>query len=706
MTSTAWIYPSSCPTGPENATLTGADVDAASDATDPEPNNSTDQAADVDTTDAIADLEITVDSVPTLKPSETGVIDLNVHNHGPSDSGQFDVTFALPAGVAFDTTHANPDGCVESAGVVTCTVAGPLADGADHDVVIPILMLTNQPTSGPIAPVEALVENQTVTDDDSDNDAAAATPVLDLSGDTDGDGIPDHLEIDPHGTGIPLDTDGDGTPDYLDLDSDNDGILDADETDGGDPTVDTDGDGIPDYRDLDSDNDGILDVEEGGNGALDADNDGTIDSMDNPATGDVDGDGLADAADTTRVDTNTDGVDDYRDLDSDGDNIPDVEEGGNGALDADNDGTIDSMDNPATGDVDGDGLADNVPAQAPTDTDNDGTPDYQSLDADGDGIPDSVEAGVDPTQPIDSDGDGSPDYQDLNSDNDGEPDSVEAGADPNNPVDTDNDGIADYRDPLGATLSGDVFEDLDRDGTRDGGEPSLSGVEVMLVSPGPDGEFGTSDDVVVETITTDGPFAFTNVDDGDYRVVVNKSTLATGLFATDDSDGGSDQIISITVDGATVYPVNFGENFAAVSGVFTSPDGNPVPNTEVTLTDAAGNTFTTTTDADGRYMIEGTMANPIAAGEAQVAGTWDGRPVVQELTIEGANEVVVANLAATATPSSNPQSIPSSTPAGPLAFTGASSAAQIWIGMVLVLAGLAFTVVSRRRQGLRHATQA
>ncbi|MBT8311790.1 MAG: gliding motility-associated C-terminal domain-containing protein, partial [Flavobacteriaceae bacterium] len=124
--------------------------------------------------------------------------------------------------------------------------------------------------------------------------------------DTDGDGVPDHVDIDDDNDGIidviedldadgdgaptthPPDTDGDGIPDYLDIDSDNDGSLDNVEAQltatyiapcgidsdgnglddhyeetpgscGGLTPVDTDEDGIPDYRDIDSDNDGILD---------------------------------------------------------------------------------------------------------------------------------------------------------------------------------------------------------------------------------------------------------------------------------------------------------------------------------------------------------------------------------------------------------------------------------------------------------------
>ena len=50
----------------------------------------------------------------------------------------------------------------------------------------------------------------------SANDSVDASPVIDLSGDSDGDGVSDHDEMDPDDTGRPVDSDGDGTPDYLD----------------------------------------------------------------------------------------------------------------------------------------------------------------------------------------------------------------------------------------------------------------------------------------------------------------------------------------------------------------------------------------------------------------------------------------------------------------------------------------------------------
>ncbi|MGI6394367.1 MAG: hypothetical protein ACOX2F_06515 [bacterium] len=78
------------------------------------------------------------------------------------------------------------------------------------------------------------------------------------NGDADGDGIPNSVEC-PE---CPCrDTDGDDLPDYLDLDSDGDTIPDSTECPE-QPCKDTDGDGTPDYLDRDSDGDGLPDKKE------------------------------------------------------------------------------------------------------------------------------------------------------------------------------------------------------------------------------------------------------------------------------------------------------------------------------------------------------------------------------------------------------------------------------------------------------------
>ncbi|WCL82442.1 T9SS type A sorting domain-containing protein [Saprospira sp. CCB-QB6] len=84
----------------------------------------------------------------------------------------------------------------------------------------------------------------------------------DPTGDLDGDGIPNYSDADfPYCSGIVngvcanFDSDGDGSPDHVDLDADNDGIPDLVEAGG----VDTDGDGQVDSN-IDADGDGLVDI--------------------------------------------------------------------------------------------------------------------------------------------------------------------------------------------------------------------------------------------------------------------------------------------------------------------------------------------------------------------------------------------------------------------------------------------------------------
>lgn len=221
-------------------TLADGTVSVTSNGIDPVSSNSTNRPAPITVGDRRADLAITVDSAPALRPGATGALDLDVANHGPSDSPDFDVTYTLPLGVAFDTSGANPNRCERSATTITCHVDGPVAAGAHADLKIPVLMLTTQPTSGPIQPQTATLGRRTVADPVSSNDSVDTAPSLDLTGDSNGDGISDADQIDPDGTGRPSDRDGDGIPDYLDqpgvdvsgevfLDLDRDGVLDLGE---------------------------------------------------------------------------------------------------------------------------------------------------------------------------------------------------------------------------------------------------------------------------------------------------------------------------------------------------------------------------------------------------------------------------------------------------------------------------------------------
>jgi uncharacterized repeat protein (TIGR01451 family)/fimbrial isopeptide formation D2 family protein len=362
---------------------------------------------------------------------------------------------------------------------------------------------------------DGVIDSTTDTDNDGISDVAdGADAVFGDAIDSDNDGIPNSTDIDDDNDGIldtvegsgAVDTDGDGVTDSLDLDSDNDGIndllesglntielnvmdangdgridftvavgtnglaniIEAGAVDSGNPDYDnnntgpdavanTDGTGPADFRDLDSDNDGINDVIEGAE--TDADGNGLIDSTPDPVTGQVPG------ADNIAPNTDGTGLPDYRDLDSDNDGINDIVESGQGYLDGNNDGVIDS-----TTDTDGDGIpnvADGLPAAFgdARDSDNDGISDAIDIDDDNDGILDTVEG----PPGTDTDGDGVPDSLDLDSDNDGINDLVESGLNFAElaVLDTNGDGRIDFTIAVGTNGLADLIEA----GAADSGNP-------------------------------------------------------------------------------------------------------------------------------------------------------------------------------------------------------------------------------------------
>ena len=243
------------------------------------------------------------------------------------------------------------------------------------------------------------------------------------------------------------DSDGDSVPDYLDLDSDNDGITDAIEVDAKDANangridgfvdgnangyddslerspllgVDTDKDGLADYLDLDSDQDSLPDVLE--TLGADLNGDGRIDNF-----VDANADGISDsllAVPAVLLNSDNDSNADFRDTDSDNDGIFDlVEVGGtdenadgivDSMFDADGDGIPDLVDVDQTGgsDADNDGIDDrfDVDFIAGDDTDRDGIVDAFDPDADGDGLVDAEAPWLGAALP-DNNSDSVPDYQ-------------------------------------------------------------------------------------------------------------------------------------------------------------------------------------------------------------------------------------------------------------------------------------------------------
>jgi len=330
--------------------------------------------------------------------------------------------------------------------------------------------------------------------------------------DSDNDGIPDVTES------FGVDTDGDGKIDNY-SDTDNDGLSqNVDGSNSGVANsgvglgaIDTDGDGIPNYLDLDSDNDGVPDIAEvfgtdaNHDGKIDSYSDTDLDGFSDNVDGDVGNDNVAENASSallrTGIDTggngrcgsfpykNMDGdtkANPY-DIDSDGDGIVDVVEAG--FTDANYDGIIDGAVNSNGWNA---AVASSGSLNVPN-TDGSGRANLYDIDSDDDGIPDNVEGlptsnyilpsgsdtdgdGLDNSydtisgfggkgiNPVDTDGDTIPDYLDSDTDGDFLPDIIE-GNDFNfnkmpddlvtlTGIDTDGDGLDDRFDANNSSAEG------------------------------------------------------------------------------------------------------------------------------------------------------------------------------------------------------------------------------------------------------------
>ncbi len=386
----------------------------------------------------------------------------------------------------------------------------------------------------------------------------------DTDHDSDGDGIPNFKDLDSDNDGIPdlieaggVDTNGDGVIDYPTpgdptslQDADGDGFVDTYDPDddstfgiddpgdvlvandngvysGGGPNLgpDTDGDGIPDFIDLDTDNDGIADLIEAG--GVDKDGDGRVDDNNfvdvnmngfhdiyetyTLITTEADGpdnDGLPDDDDGdgsayNSGDTDSDGIPNHQDTDSDNDGINDIIEVGYGSLDTDLNGRIDNVvdtnrngfHDGSTGLIftDGDGT---VPDGRPEDNaDTNSTP-YGSTTADG-------TFGSNNGQPdLDDDGDGIPNFLDTDSDNDFLNDHLED-VNGNGATDT---GETNY-------LNSDTDGDFILDGTEDSNQNGAynPGTETDPLNPDtdndgiPDGTEDSNQNGVVDPATESDP---------------------------------------------------------------------------------------------------------------------------------------------------------------------------------------------------------
>ena len=231
---------------------------------------------------------------------------------------------------------------------------------------------------------------------DPDNDGMVDTAAFPW--DADGDGLADVYDENnadgPAGSG----TNGTALIETS-ADTNADGRVNSTETmtAGGTNRINADGDGYPNHLDLDADNDGITDVVENASGNPDADNGGTgnLDGLVNNYTDSADNNGWNDSSNSSETDTDGDNIPDYLDIDADNDGIPDFIEGvcttcptaagpSPTDTDSDGDGVLDIYENMTSDNTNNSTGTHTGSNPNIDDTSSNTNPDYLDTDADGD----------------------------------------------------------------------------------------------------------------------------------------------------------------------------------------------------------------------------------------------------------------------------------------------------------------------------------
>ena len=161
------------------------------------------------------------------------------------------------------------------------------------------------------------------------------------------------------------------------------------------------------------------------------------------------------------------------------------------------------------------------------------------------------------------------------------------------------------------TIKGTIYRDADRSETLEDGEKLYQGVTVDLLDASGN---------VVATTTTDahGAYAFTNLEEGTYKVRVRKEGPIADLVQTEDPDGTKDNTsgdITLELNDPIKENVNFGYiSDNSISGTIYRDDNRSnslnggeagYPEQTVQLLDKDGTVIATTkTDANGNYSFD------------------------------------------------------------------------------------------------------
>ncbi|MDJ0517656.1 MAG: SdrD B-like domain-containing protein, partial [Trichodesmium sp. MO_231.B1] len=185
-----------------------------------------------------------------------------------------------------------------------------------------------------------------------------------------------------------------------------------------------------------------------------------------------------------------------------------------------------------------------------------------------------------------------------------------------------------YDAPTGS-IGDTIFRDDNADGDQDDGEAGISGVEVRLTDKGEDGQFGTADDEVIGTKTTDanGKYLFEDLEAGNYQVeVLNDNGALNGLDQTADPDSN--------LDNGSMVELDPGENDLDQDFGYDAPEN---PGIEIEKS-------TNTVDADTPDLAPEIVAGETVTWTYEVTNTGDVSFDESEVVVTDDQEGTITNI--------------------------------------------------------------
>ncbi|HEY1012098.1 MAG TPA: SdrD B-like domain-containing protein, partial [Herpetosiphonaceae bacterium] len=186
--------------------------------------------------------------------------------------------------------------------------------------------------------------------------------------------------------------------------------------------------------------------------------------------------------------------------------------------------------------------------------------------------------------------------------------------------------------PARGSIGDFIWNDANGDGLQTAGEPGIAGVTVNLIGPGPDGTFGTADDVILaSTISSDtGAYSFTGLPVGPtalYRVqVTDNNSVLRGLNST--TPAVTTTTINLTVGAPNNTATDLGYQAGSVAAgsvvgnqIWRDVNGNGV--LDAGEPGMEGVTLNLWRDVDGNGVINPTVDNLVRTTATDSRGYYE-----------------------------------------------------------------------------------